>query len=490
MTKKKSAKRALLISALSLMLCVSMLVGSTFAWFTDSVTSGSNVIQSGNLDLVVEYTLDGKNWADLQGATNLFQKALWEPGHTEVVALRIKNNGTLALKYVANMNITSETAGKTADNKEIVLSDILTVSTLIQQATEADSTENQVGKITLNLAFSGENSVGYQNTTAFKSGNVLGNDVELQSGAAHYLIVKVDMAETVGNEANHNGTDIPTINFGINVLATQFTSESDSFGNQYDKDAVYPVANAVEFQEALNNSADGDIISFVSDFEGDVTVPQKADTKITIDGNGKKFDGTILVDGKSGTITTAGITIKNVNFTKATADACITLGKEGNSNTRYTCNVTIEDCTFDAPGAVGVKSYTGGDKNLTIKNCTATANAHSLAQLKGIDGVTIENCKVYSKNGINLNNSDKVTIRGCTVDVKGYAVRFGESKGGVGAAETYTIENCTLKSANDENDATIILRGTADNATLTIVNTTIAGNPDIINTATGATVVR
>ena len=44
MTKKRSTKRALLLSALSLLMCISMLIGSTFAWFTDSVTSGSNVI--------------------------------------------------------------------------------------------------------------------------------------------------------------------------------------------------------------------------------------------------------------------------------------------------------------------------------------------------------------------------------------------------------------------------------------------------------------
>ena len=94
----KHTKKALLSSALALILCFSMLVGTTFAWFTDNAVSGSNVIKSGNLDIAVQYTLDGKTWKDLDGATDLFQKGLWEPGHTEVVALRIKNNGSLALK--------------------------------------------------------------------------------------------------------------------------------------------------------------------------------------------------------------------------------------------------------------------------------------------------------------------------------------------------------------------------------------------------------
>ena len=223
---------------------------------------------------------------------------------------------------------------------------------------------------------------------------------------------------------------------------------------------------------------------------GDVTVPQKANTKIIIDGNNQKFTGTLLVDGKSATQTTAGITIKNINFTDATADACITLGKSGDNNTRYICNVTIENCTFDAPGKVGVKSYTSGDKNLTITGCTATANAHSLVQVAGVDKVVVENCEVYSKNGANFNQSTNVTIIGSTFDVKGYAVRFGAGSGDSALVETYLIKNCSLKSANDDGDATIILRGTADYSTLTIENTTIVGTPDITNTATGATVVK
>ena len=227
----------------------------------------------------------------------------------------------------------------------------------------------------------------------------------------------------------------------------------------------------------------------VSIFQRVVTVTQKAGVKVTIEGANHTFAGVITVDGKSATYTTAGLTIQNVAFKadSISADACIRLG-DGTNATRYTCNVTVDNCTFDVPGAVGVKSYTGGDKNLTIVDCTATTAAHSLVQAKGIDGILVEDCTVNSKNGLNFNNSDNVVVRGCTVDVKGYAVRFGESSGGAGYAETYRIENSSLTSANDDGDATIILRGTADNSTLTIVNTTIVGTPDIANTATGATV--
>ncbi len=229
---KKNTKNALFMSVISLLLCFSMLIGTTFAWFTDSVTSGSNVITSGNLDLEVQYTLDGENWNDLNGATDLFRKGLWEPGHTEVVALKVANVGSLALKYVANMKIFEETVGKTKDGTDIVLSDILTVSTLTQQT-------GAVGDFALMLAYMGENMVAYEKTATFKSTNVLGEEKQLLPGDSHYVFIKVDMAETVGNEANHDGTNIPTIDFGLNVLATQFTYENDSFGNEYDKNATY-----------------------------------------------------------------------------------------------------------------------------------------------------------------------------------------------------------------------------------------------------------
>ncbi len=251
------------------------------------------------------------------------------------------------------------------------------------------------------------------------------------------------------------------------------------------------VTDAAELGDAIANAENGDVIEIMADITGDLTAEQKPGTVVTINGNGNDFAGFLVVDGKSATYTTAGLVIKDVNFVadSISADACIRLG-DGTDATRYTCNVTIENCTFDVPGAVGVKSYTGGDKNITIRNCTATARAHSLVQLKGIDGVLVQDCKVYSKNGLNFNNSTNVTVDYCTVDVKGYAVRFGESSGGVGAAEVYEIKNSTLKSACDDDDAVIVLRGTADYSTLTIKNTTIEGAIEITNTATGATVVR
>ena len=131
MTNKKSTKKALIISALCLLLCVSMLVGATFAWFTDSVSSAKNKIVAGNLDVELEWSADGNTWAKVEGAANIFDpNALWEPGHTEVVYLRVANKGTLALKYQLGVNVDKEISGTNVADETFKLSDYLVFKTV------------------------------------------------------------------------------------------------------------------------------------------------------------------------------------------------------------------------------------------------------------------------------------------------------------------------------------------------------------------------
>lgn len=265
---------------------------------------------------------------------------------------------------------------------------------------------------------------------------------------------------------------------------------SDNTVNETVITYVHTTTTIEDLQAAINDATESTVIRIADDIKGDLTLTQKADVNVVINGENNKFEGVIVVDGKSATYTSAGFTIRDLTFDAdaISADACIRLG-DGTNATRYTCNVTVENCTFDVPGAVGIKSYTGGDKNLTITGCTATANAHSLVQAKGIDGILIEGCVINSKNGMNFNNSTNVVVDNCTADTKGYAARFGESSGDSGAAEVYAIKNSSLKSACDDGDAVIILRGTADYSTLTIENTTLTGTTQITNTATGAKVI-
>ena len=105
----KITKKTLLRSLLSLLLCCTMLIGTTFAWFTDSVESGRNRIVAGNLDVELEYLDENGNWKVIRENTNVFpEDALWEPGHTQIVYLKVSNLGNLALKYQLGVNIVSE----------------------------------------------------------------------------------------------------------------------------------------------------------------------------------------------------------------------------------------------------------------------------------------------------------------------------------------------------------------------------------------------
>ena len=122
----KNTKKSLLTSALCLLLCMSMLVGTTFAWFTDEVKSGNNIIAAGNLDVNLYWSTNGADWTPVDADTNVFKTGtLWEPGHTEVVYLKVVNEGTLALKYNLDVIVVSEVPGTNVANDPFKLSDYI-----------------------------------------------------------------------------------------------------------------------------------------------------------------------------------------------------------------------------------------------------------------------------------------------------------------------------------------------------------------------------
>ena len=116
MTKTKSTKHALIMSVMALFLCFTMLLGTTFAWFTDSVTSAGNKIMSGTLKVDLEL-LDKESgtWNSIkEDKTALFNNDKWEPGYTEVKMLKVENEGTLALKWKAKF-VSASKLGELAD---------------------------------------------------------------------------------------------------------------------------------------------------------------------------------------------------------------------------------------------------------------------------------------------------------------------------------------------------------------------------------------
>ena len=257
MTKQKSTKRALLMSALSLLMCVSMLIGSTFAWFTDSVISGNNTIAAGNLDVELEY-YNGTEWKTVNGATNLFDETLWEPGRTDVVYLRLKNIGSLALKYELAINIVSETPGINMAGEEFLLSDYIYMGVAEGQEPSFANRSAAQSAVASNAGIISE---GYA------------ADGEMVKGANDlYMAVVVYMPSSVTNEANYRGDAVPSIDLGINLIATQLMNEEDSFGKDYDEAAKYIISsdeemifNGTEFDTTVINNGTVDMINATID---------------------------------------------------------------------------------------------------------------------------------------------------------------------------------------------------------------------------------
>ena len=422
MTNSKSTKRALLTSALALLMCVAMLIGATFAWFTDTASTGVSKIQAGNLDLEVEYrTTANGDWKTLDNATDLFgaEGTLFEPGHTRVVELKIKNAGNLALKYKIGMNVVSETAGTNKDSKPYKLSEYLKVATTAILAcntgnitTDAVAAWLDAGVFTKN--FSGWNSErNFANFELEKTDNGVVN--QLLPGGEVIFGMKVYMPESVGNEANAISTEkAASINFGLNVVATQYTHERDSYGNTYDKDAKYPdvaytqASTQEELNAALNNPTDanGNPTSKIAINlnRGSYTLPgsQMSNKEISIAGT----EDTVI-DLKAGTaahnasITMEGVTVEstNGNYTgiqhaaATTFKDCVIKGQPF----LYAKDVQYINCTFEQDSSSAYNVWTYGAGNVLFKDCTFNCAGKSVLIYNegSINGQTVEfqNCK-------------------------------------------------------------------------------------------------
>ena len=255
MTSSKSTKRALLTSALALLMCVTMLVGATFAWFTDTASTGVNKIQAGNLNIELQMKDNNGNWVNAEGKTLPFlvngkipaegTQILWEPGCTYYVPeVRVVNKGNLAVKF-EYVNELLGVTGKLAEVLEPVF------KTPVDTNGEDINIEPEVLK-------PGEASPAW-------------------SFGYHML-------ETAGNEYQ-NAT---ATGMCLTVVATQATYEKDSIDDQYDKDAEYPilVTTGDELQAIVSNAtAPVNIVLTNSITTNNFVIP--ADKDVTLDLNGR-----------------------------------------------------------------------------------------------------------------------------------------------------------------------------------------------------------
>ena len=230
---KTNSKKALLSSAFALVLSVAMLIGTTFAWFTDTASTGINKIQAGNLDVKLMYSTDMVTWKEATSTTQLFNDdALWEPGHTELVYLKVVNAGNLALKYEMTTNSYGKERGKNANGDLFYIDKYLRIGTA--------TTENAFnGRSDAIAAIAGSEKNMGKEMQISDDWAVLDPKAESKPFA-----VVIYMPTTVGNEANNvQSWRHPSLKgFGLVVNATQATMESDSFDNTYDEKAATVLA--------------------------------------------------------------------------------------------------------------------------------------------------------------------------------------------------------------------------------------------------------
>ena len=470
--KLKSKKSALLLSFTSLLLCFAMLAGSTFAWFTDTATTGVNQIKSGTLDVGLEMAIAWDNegnptaWDNAEGKTLTFKtadnraadKIFWEPNCTyKLPELRVVNKGNLALKYKVEIT-----------------------------GIQGDAKLNEVITWTIVEGVEGTNS----NAILDGRGNPTGEYFLLPAGQTTApLTIEGHMDQNAGNEYQNLTID----GIGITVLATQYTYENDSIDNTYDKDAAYAqgayivgltdengktvtfdtlTAAAKAWRESKGvvtsgdrfgaNSLNGSVDSITWVISGEVAT---GDGEGVIGNNGA---GQSILGGGYFTpsVTVNNIIIKGVNDAKIakTGDSYLVSAGGKDANVVYEnitfvdtvridsnpVNLTFKNCTFEA-GFRMPHSATNG--NVTIENCTFTGNessGYAIFAQGDMASFTISDNQISDcQRGINVQagNNAVVTIDKNTITNITGKTENGKTYGAaiqLTSAKTFTITNNTI----------------------------------------------
>ena len=404
MTSSKSTKRALISSTLAILMCVAMLIGTTFAWFTDTASTGVNKIVSGKLDVVLEMNIGGE-WVDANGKTLPFLVAgeipaegteiLWEPGCTyRVPELRIRNNGNLSLQayvYVSGFKASGES--------DVDLRDVIDwkMSSFDGMLTHPDKDISVIVNPGQSLKF----------------------DLE-----AH-------MKEEAGNE--YQGLSVEGIS--ITVVAKQHTYEKDSIDDQYDKDATYPVASAAEMKEALAN---GGIVSVNKDIKTDNIGDNEADRIIISKPTTLNLDAKIISPDDMGN--------NNTNFCALIVDADTTInaGKNGGIDTGrnggYALNVR-KGANLTITGG----SYYGGGTAVQVQEGTLTITGGHFA-VEAFDEPYGYNFLLNCIDSAYKNGTAKIIVKGGTF------VNFDPSNNTAeGAGTNFVADGYKVVSASQTN---------------------------------------
>ena len=401
----KSKKSALLLSFTSLLLCFAMLAGSTFAWFTDTATTGVNKIVAGNLKVDIigadsEDHVETLNFTKATGAER--EQLLWEPGCRYLTqGFRITNKGNLALKWKAQVN-----KGTTAANEKNA--DLLDVIDFYLVTSED---VNDMG--TALADFSG----------ALK-----------KTETSNVYYIKGVMKKEAGNDYQNLTLDGIT----ITVYATQDTVENDSFGDQYDVDADMTPDNldmmtvdgvAVgDLTSAVKAASEGSTITFGKS----TTEPMKLEltAPMTLKGitfqaaPGVEIKGLQLISAKSATrLELDNITFKGITFTDA-----VKLGQNTALYGPSKCsNITFENCKFDLTNSKDTEASRYAIKRSSAKGTGTDESIYYTNRL------TVKNCEFNNvASGIYVSMMRDVTVENCTfTNCTSAAIRFGDVVGNV-----------------------------------------------------------
>ena len=414
MTKQKSTKRALLMSALSLLMCVSMLIGSTFAWFTDSVTSGNNKIVAGNLDVALYHTNGTDTDEEVTDTTKLFDEvALWEPGAMVWEKLTVRNLGSLALKYTLSVNVSdvSVVNGKS-------LADVLKVAVMTEQPTR----DNIKTATTQDLE-----------TFALKGEGVL----DAKTGVDTFYVAIYWAPTADDNDYNIAGEQLYAT-LGVNLLATQATVEKDSFDEKYDANAKYDV----DIWDGKTETAP------VADAYGVYHITSAANLvgMMNVTGNSIYKGKTIVLDNN---IDLGGRTVKGIGGISTNFAGVF----DGQGYTISNFKVDSTENSYYA-GLFNQVSHGGTIKNLTVKNATIVGNSMVGAVASSLDNAVIDNCKAIDCTLIGVKKVGAVVgySAGSTV-TNNYAenctVIYSEKEGGKILGYEYTGSTVSNNTANN-----------------------------------------
>lgn len=432
--KTKSKKTALLMSFTSLLICFAMLVGSTFAWFTDTASTGVNQIKSGTLKVDI---LDPAGKSLRGGALKWTQKTsaegaaaavdeeglpLWEPGVTFLTeTFRIANKGNLALKYKLALN------GVTGNTE---LLDVIEFSV-----------EDEAGKAVDLNTFEGHLAPDTVSKTMY---------------------IKGHMDEQAGNDYQKKILE----GIGITVYATQDTVENDSLNNQYDKDAKNPevktATDAASLDAVITDLAiAGDknvVVSVAKDMDNTSGIKTAKGNTLTMDFNGKTV-GVSYGKGSTGTTTNGMQLLQGSTVTLKNGIYKANHGEDKDHNIAILIqnysNLTIENCTLDMREANDTAGNSKGSSYAISTNCGKVV----------IKGKT----DIYARSGEYA--LDVMHWENTSYKEEGTSVTFDETMTGTvdGKIDVYCYRNGKVVQPVDDGGAMLtIMGGTFKNSGLSL----------------------